>query len=237
MKKLLILALIILSIFLIYYIFNNNKKVYSAVGDFYANGINSDNNYRYGYPDYMKDIYKEKDELKYFDKSYINDNYSITKMLQDIKYNDFKIENGKTISLKKTLREADILTITIGFNDLLDKLEINDIKNLEYTNQSIINNKLSEVKNDLNKLILEIKKYSKKDIILVGYCFKDKKNYPNINYISQELDNIYQEVATKNKIINISSIKKLNTYNTNDNIYPNYKMYKDLANKIIKELA
>ena len=235
MKKLLILAIIILSVFLIYFFFNTNQKVYSAVGDFYAAGLNSDNSYEYGYPDYIKDIYKENNVLKYYDNNYTKDSYSIEKMRLDIKNNDFKVEKGTTISVKKVLREADILTITIGMNDLLEYLNLRKIDDLEYLNKLDIDKGLIDIEQDLNKLILEIRKYAKRDIILVGYYFPNKKNYPNIYYVSKQFDNIYNKISKKYKIEYISSNYLLKNQKSNE-IYPSYKMYKFLATSISKVL-
>lgn len=235
MKKLLILILIILSVILIYYIFKNDKKTYTAVGDFYANGMNSYNDYRYGYVKYLRDILEEKDKLKAFSDAYIKNNYSIEKMLNDIKNNDFKTTNGVTTSVKQVLREADILTITIGINDLLDRTNIKDIKELEYVPKKDLDKELTTIKKDLNRLILEIKKYSKKDIILVGYYFPNKIDYPNSYYISKKFDAIYKHIANKNDLKFISSNNTLKYENINE-IYPNYKMYKELAKQISKNL-
>ena len=234
MKKLIILILVILSIFLIYYCFNTNKKTYIAIGDFFANGINPDNEYRYGYPEYLRDIYSKKDKLKYFDKNYAKDNYSIEKMLQDIKNNDFKVENGQTISVKKVLREADIVTITLGINDLLERTNKNNIKELEYIDKTILDKNIKEISDDLNKLIKEIKKYSKKDIVLVGYYFPNKQDYNNLNYISKKLDKLYKKTATKYKVKYLLPNEVLNQ--NNEHIYPNYKMYKTIGNRLFKML-
>ena len=66
--------------------------------------------------------------------------------------------------MKQALRDANILTISIGLNDLIYRksIQTNNIGNKE---DIIIQN----IMIDLDELITEIKKYYKYEIYIIGY--------------------------------------------------------------------
>ena len=105
LKGILTIIFIIFITISIYYVFDPKQKTYIAMGDFYALGINSNNSYEYGYPDYIRDNLNSERKLKYFDKTYTKEKYTIKEMIKDIENNDFIISNGNTISIKRLLRE------------------------------------------------------------------------------------------------------------------------------------
>ncbi|MGN0973633.1 MAG: hypothetical protein ACI4OT_02695 [Bacilli bacterium] len=235
-KGLLTIIFIIFITIAIYYVFDPKQKTYIAMGDYYALGINSNNSYEYGYPDYIRDNLNSERKLKYFDKTYTKEKYTAKEMIKDIENNDFIISNGNTISIKRLLREADLLTITIGINDLNDYLNINNINQLQYLNQEEIDIALTKTKKDIENLIKEIEKYSKNKIVFVGYYFHNYKEYDKIYYTITNLNYIYQDLSNK---YNIEYFKTTNLFNDkeidNSSLYPNYKTYKQIADKITKK--
>ena len=70
LKGILTIIFIIFITIAIYYVFDPKQKTYIAMGDFYALGINSNNSYEYGYPDYIRDNFTNERKLKYFDKTF-----------------------------------------------------------------------------------------------------------------------------------------------------------------------
>ena len=173
--KLLTLLLFIIPIYLIYNSIDR-KIIYTTLGD---------HSYLYNYYDFISDRLRDKDKLKYLN-NYNNEDY----MINDI-YNDIKHKN----SLKKDLRESNLLTISIGKNDLI---YLSNKYNLFITKKYI--------KKDLIKLINEIRKYYKKNIYILG--------------MGNNIDNIYREVSSNyNKVYYIENNNdSINKYLNNSKV-------------------
>lgn len=175
MKKILITLLITLFIFLIY-IQNKDQKIYYLVlGDTYNKEIEN----------IIKNKLKKQTKLEIYNKDYTTKVKRINEQIEEIKTNKHKL-NNKTI--QNALIKADLITISIGLNDIKEKKEENQY---EYIDKS------SE---ELDILIKEIKKYSKEKIIVIGYS--DKKNVSKS--VLSYLDRKYKEICIEN---NVSYIK------------------------------
>ena len=222
----------VLIIFAIYYVFNPNQKTYIVIGDFYAEG-KTDKDYNYGYKDYLSKRLTQEHKLKDYDDTYVKNKYTIKKLKEDIKNNDYIIHNKTVISIKRNLREADILTISLGLNDMLDKLDIDDIEELETVEDKQVSKALQEIEIEYKELIKEIKKYTKKQIIIVPYSFPKNIYYPQTYKRINNLNKVLEKIS---KSQNVSYIKPIITKETNTNIYPTYKIYKLIALKIYQIL-
>ena len=120
MKKLLKLLLLLLLNISVYFIYNSTKNsVYTitSLGDGVSLGINSYAIDDYSYADYYKDFkLKEKEKVKIID-SYSKKEMSITSLTEKIKTDN---------KLKEDLNSSNILFLTIGYNDLLYKIELEE---------------------------------------------------------------------------------------------------------------
>lgn len=195
--KLLVLSLIIMLVYGIYYTFRSNKINYISLGDF----ISLDNSY----PKYLKEYLEDNKKLGYY-KNYSNSNNAISNLIDDIKYKN---------EIKRDLRESNIVTLSIGINDIFN----NDKSN--------INNKIKNLILKLDICLKEIKKYAKNKIILVGFYNIDNKA---INSIDEErifayIDDQYNEISRK---YDITYIPIYEQYKKDNN--PKY-----IFNKIICE--
>ena len=110
--KLISLIFLSTSIYYIYNYTNNSKYVITNLGD--AVSINN-NSYIINYKKY-----KEKTNRKVItNNDYANKRQNISQLLLLIK---------NTSKIKKIISESDIIIITLGYNDLLYELSINDMK-------------------------------------------------------------------------------------------------------------
>lgn len=232
-KKHLKLIVFVVTCILIYIIYANNSNIkninYISLGDGYAKGINSYGENSYGYSDYLKDYYNENKRLNNY-YNYSEDDNKIKDLYNEIIVN--RQDNNE--SIKCSLREANILTISIGLNDLIYKKSIQD--NINNRKDKIIENIII----DLDQLIIEIKKYYKKDIYLIGYY----NFYPQNSVERKLLDKLnykYKGYSKKNNIIyvdNSNMNNKLNLYIDNPNsYYPNVEGYKKIFNNIKSNLV
>ena len=217
LKKLLILIIFIIPTIYIIYIFNNKNNInYTALGDGYAQGINSYGIEDYGYSDYLKDHFIEINKLKNYNKNFTNKNMTINSLYNDIISN----KHINNTNIRQLLRNTDILTLSIGINDLLFKQSIEELNNINF----------KEIKSQYNLLITEIKKYYYNDIYIIGY-------YPNIKVNRKNIDKLNQILKSNRKVIYIDTTfitKNNNKYLSNyKNIYPNTLGYKEISNKLI----
>ena len=162
MKKIILLSVTILLIFFIYNSFNNKKINYVFIGD---NGV---------FNNYLSDYFKENESCKEFNNLFHNK--SITGLTKDIKENKTIRVNDNDYFIKKVLRESDVLVISVGIFDLLnnyDKFDIN--KNYIYFNKMY---------NEIEKLLSEVKKYTRGKIIFLGY-------YNPTNYYDSKIDELF----------------------------------------------
>lgn len=140
MKKIIITIAITLTVLYIYQIFKDDKIYYVNIGD----NLLTDKSYA----DF---IVKEFDvELEEYNSSFTNQKYQTTDLINAFEDN-LKIDN-KTI--KNLVIKADIVTISVGNNDI-------DRKNLtkEY---------IDEVISDIDILLKLVKKWCKEKVVLIG---------------------------------------------------------------------
>ena len=96
------------------------------------------------------------------------------------------IKNNPTI--KKELLEANSLILNLGYNDYIIKSSLKE-------HQILNNNILEEIQLDLKNLLIEIEKYYKKPILIIGYSSQEASS---INSILQEQGDLF--IHPKNKI-------------------------------------
>ena len=229
--KFIILLLVIFLIYIIFITNNSNNLNYTALGDAYALGVDSYERVDYGYSDYLKDYLSKKQKLNFYTKSYCEKDMSIEKLLYAIITNKKMTYKNKKMNLKEILRESDMLTLTIGINDLFYKVSITPNLTTEK-----INFILNEIDTSLTTLLEEIQKYYPGKIIFIGYYETSAYN-KYINYSIKKLNNI---ISKKPQITFISTE---NLFKQNKNLtsnpklpYPNVKGYKEIANLIEKEI-
>ncbi len=228
-RKYIILFAIVLSVFWIYRVFASEEINYIALGDSVAEGRNPYGEIGYGYSDYLKDKLEEKKKLNYYQK-YAKSGYQTADMINKIKEDN---------QLKKDLRESDLVTISIGANDFLDKikpanLSVNTIRDFKGTVKAIFP--------DIEECIKEVRKYAKNDLVIVGYYnpipFLFNTSQKELDELFAFIDDEYQKIAKEYEAIYISNyqlFKENKDFLPNPlDIHPNIKGYQKMAEKIIE---
>lgn len=238
LKKILILFIIFMIVFYIY-ILNTNKKIYYvSLGDSLAAGQNPYGQLGYGYSDYVANYLKENNFLEFYTKDFAKSGYRTTDLINGINDNKKILINNKQEGIKTILRNSELVTISIGANDLLYKLEISNGE-INIDNLNEVYSYIDEMIKDLDELIQLIKKYCKKNIILIGYY-----NPITSSETSRKLEPIFEYLKEKDKeIAEKYSLIYLDTYeifkenpeylpNPKD-IHPSDKGYEVIATQII----
>lgn len=244
MKKIIIPLLI--TIFIVYGIYNfysEDKINYVALGDSLAQGENPYGEIGYGYADNIKEYLSAKNKLKIYTKGYAKSGDTTEDLLNKIKINQKTEIDGETIGIKRALRESDLVTISIGANDLLKDIDLKDLSSINAINYVEIENKIDKITKDVENVIKEVKKYAKKDILLIGYynpINKNIKQADKMDELIERVDKLYTDICAKENIVYIKISDK---FKQNDNflpnpfnIHPNYEGYEAISAKIITYL-
>ena len=214
MKKIIFTILVVLITFLIYFFNRSEKTYYLALGDYLSYGINNFNNVNNSYSDNLKEHYKENLD------NYVNystyDDYRVMDLINDINYNKSIIYDDKEYKLQNLLIKANIITISIGMNDLIYKSKI-EYNLYEYTDELI---------NDIESLLILIRKYNKDEIYFLSF-YNVINNQSLVQYANKRLEII----CSKNKI-KFVDISLLNNYIIKGT-YPNNDGYTYITNQIL----
>lgn len=229
MKKILILGIVVLSIFIIYLTTIDKKVYYLSLGDQISLGMTQEGYYEKSYTEYIKEYLERNNKLEIHINDYQTQGYRITDIINDIKNNKEIEESNKTI--KNSLIKADLITISIGNNDIISKIdEQKKLTKIDYKN---IYNNINTIINDLDNLLKLIREYSKEDIILTGiYIYTNNEKLKEIiNYANEK----FKETSNKYNIIYIDmyeNIKNEEQYR----IYPTKEEYETIGKQIIYEI-
>ncbi len=228
--KLIIFILVCLITFLIYKNNNKNDINYLALGDELALGVNSYNIIDYSYADHVKDYLKSTNHLNKYIKTYSEKNLTIEKLYYYILLNKEKTINNKKVNLKEALRQADVVTLTIGINDLKYKLSLVD----NSTNFNI-DKLLQEITHSYDLLFTELQKYYQGKIYFIGYYPSNAHSY----LLNHLLKRVNETLKANSKIIYIDTTTLFDNNHLEDNpanYYPNSLGYQKISELIIKEL-
>lgn len=226
MKKVLSLIIVALAVFLIYLGFRDEDTYYLSMGDYLANGVNPYGIKDYGYSDYVKDYLDEKDKLEVF-VNYSGNNKRIIDYINDIERN-IKIDvNGTNKTIQNALIKADLVTVSIGMNDLFN--------NVEFSSDFGFNdlyNKFDELIYDYEDLFKLLREYCKEKIILIGlYNTTDNELDEFFEYANNRIVNLTQKYNID--YVDIYDDFKNDKYFVNNKIYPNKIGHEVIFEKIV----
>lgn len=231
MLKKLLLCLMLILIFLIGINVKDNNITYISIGDGLSKGMNYNNFESIGYSDYLYNYFKKDNNVKLYTKDFSNENNRITDLIDDINNNISTTIDNKKIYIQNAVKNADILTISIGMNEILYKYS-------NHENNGYMYSYIDECISDMDKLLKIITKLNKNNIFLLGF-------YNPTDDL--ELDDFIK--YTNNKISILCNKYKINYIDTYDifnnnkhmiysknNYYPNQDGYKLIANAVKSKL-
>lgn len=228
MKKIISILILFLSCYFIYNLTIDNELFYLSIGDGIAKGITDEGNVsEYNYTDSIKNYLTSKNKLKGFNNSFVDKDYRITDLLRIIKYKEEIVVNNDHISINELLKKADIVTISLGMNELYYKILV-DNNNI----YSYIDGMLS----DMELLLKEVDRYNHKKVIVLGYYNTTNNNKDIFNYVNYKLKNIVNkrgfEFVDVDKIINNNT----NYFTNNTNFYLNNGGYQKISQIIVEKI-
>ncbi len=211
MKKILIIGIIILSIFIIYLTTLDKKVYYLVLGDEISLGLTPNNHYEKNYSEYIKEYLEQKKILEKYVNEYVTQNYRITDIINNIKTNK-ELEDTKQ-TLKNALIKADLVTMSIGTNDIMSKIETtNKMNKIDYKK---LKDNIESIKNDYEQLLKQLREYCKEDIIVIGIYINT-----NNEYIYEMIKNLNQQFKNISKNYNIEYIDLYELLTSEEYVYP-----------------
>lgn len=233
-KKLFVFFLSFILIFIVYKAFENDKIYYLSLGDNFAVGATPFDTINKSYSDYFKEYLSNKHILKEYNNVFSELNYRTTDIIKDIRLNKEKKLNNKKISINESIAKSNIITISIGFNDLFYKTKYNK---KEFKFDKNMRNYIDELFDDINELINLIRKINDAPIYFIGYYnphnIDDGITDKMIDYIEQKFKNTNQIKVYYVDIkegFNEESYYLPNAYNP----VPSLEGYNYISNELIK---
>ncbi len=168
LKKIFVVAVLFLIVFLIYLATMDKKVYYLALGDSIS----------LKYPKQIANYLEEKNLLEQYHNEFVIDDMRITDLIRDIKDNKKVVINKKDQTIKNSLIKADLVTLSIGNEELFYKMKTEKPDNLF--------NYIDDMMIDMENLFVVLKEYCKEDIFILGY----------VNPFSNDMDR-YIEYANK----------------------------------------
>ena len=201
---------------------NNNNLNYVTLGDSLSKGVTPYFANGYGYSNYIVDYLKKNNKLNSYNDDFTSVDYRITDLINLININ--YETNNQTIN--QAIHSADIITISVGMQELYYKINTNDTNIYTYIDKML---------EDTEELFTLIRKNNNKKIYMLGYYNTKNTNQDLFNYANIKL----KEICQKNKITYIdtqSIFYKNTTYFENPNSFnPNLQGYYKIYEKIIEK--
>jgi len=222
----------------------NTQVEYLAIGDSLAAGINDQGQLGRGYADFFAEALHKNGDLKSYNKGFSYPGYKTTDILKDFKENPSKqIVNlngfqDEQITIKKAIEEADILTISIGANDVLSYLKLDPSTNQFQFSYSEIMAGIQAMATNYDAILKNIRTINPDiEIFAMGYYnpFPHLVEYETqLSLLVRMLDNTVRSVVTANNghyvevAGEIAKDNKSNLPNPN-NIHPSEQGYQVVA--------
>ena len=240
LKKVIFMIILCIIVYAIYNIYHDNKINYLSIGDSLSAGINAYGDKNYGYSDYIANYLKQNNKLKSYSNDFAVAGYRISDVKHQLETNQIITSKNKSLSFKKCLRDAQLVTISIGGNDLLSELSLSTV-DIDILNEKEVMDAIDHMLESLDNLLKELRKYAKRDIFLIGYYNPLHGTTLPVNRLFSYLNNKTGKICQKYDITYIDTyniIKNNKNYLPNPtNIHPSIEGYEAIAKEIIKKLS
>lgn len=214
---------------------------YLALGDSIAEGYLFNGAIGNSYADYLASDCLPKN-------TNLNKHFAITgatsnDLLEDLQENEPYIENEETYFIEDAIKNADLITLTIGANDLLDIVEFDmDNYSMSYNIGEVFQT-LLKLHNNLDLILTNIRALNDTvPIYVTSYYFPFSKatgeQVDEIQPYMQKLFELIKLVTISNEAhyVDISYVVKGHHLPNAYDIHPNEEGYKAIANAICEQI-
>lgn len=229
LKKILIVLLVVLIVFLIYLTTLDKKVYYLAIGDYLTTGVNQE----YAWNQDLVQELKDRHKFEIYIHEFSDMNMRTTDLLYQIKNNEKRKINGKEKSIKNALIKADLVTLSVGMNDFLYKMNM-DIDEIDMEE---LYDYVDEMMLDTEEVLKLVREYCKEDILITNYYVprnieSDKAN-KMIYYANKKLGELVKVYDIK--LIDLSDFSKNKDLFNEDTAYLSSMGNQELS-QLMKEM-
>jgi len=221
MKKVILILILFLSCYFIYNKTIDKKIYYLTIGDSLSKGITEYGSLTYGYSEYIKDYLEQNNLLKGYNKTFTESEYRIIDIIKKLEYNEKK----ESQSLNYLVKKANMITISLGMNELYYKLN-KDKQNIYTYIDDMINN--------YDKILSYINSFHHKKVYVLSYYNTLKTDNDIFDYANYKLN----ELCNKYNFVFVDLSKTFNNnpyyFNNKTSCIPNSEGYKKISQKIIE---
>lgn len=216
MKKVIFVIVLFLSCYVVYNVTEDNRVNYMAIGD----GI------VFGYKDLISDYLMDSKRLDNFNDSFVNCDYRITDLINKIKYNDYVVLDNERVYINQVLKEADIITLSIGNNELYYKISLNNEGIYEYIENMLY---------DMDILFKEINRYNHRLVFVTGVYNYFGGNSDLIDYVNLKIERMAIEEGFV--FIDIDFLNnRYDFFDETKGIWPNMSGYNKIFQIILEKM-
>lgn len=222
-KKLLLLLFISAIVTMLIYALNRNEKIYYlSLGDGVAEGMTAFHVEGYSYSDYIKDELQSRKCLDKFIKGFNEKDQRVKDLSLYIEKNTEITVGKETIPIQQAINKADIITLSIGSDEL-------------YTKEKITEKDIKNFASNLEVLYKKIKKYAQNKVIVLGL-------YYVMDVSTMVTDKINLEIEELCKRYGFTYIDTRPIINQEDYFadlkshYITYRGHKEISKKILEEI-
>lgn len=224
----------------IFFITRDKKVYYLSLGDSLAAGQTPNNTIGKSYSDYVSEYLSDKGVLEFYTKKFAKSGYRSIDLLNDLKENKKIKVNGKEITIKHALIKADVVTLSIGSNDLFYKLNLANSFDLNKFDD--IYTYVDESISDIDKLLYELRKSCKEEIMVFGF-YNPFTNFSSslANTVEPVIIYANEKMKALIKKYDMTYIDIHDTFLANDNylpskleIHPTIEGYRAMSEKAIE---
>lgn len=192
---------------------------YLALGDSLAFGINSEDKPGLGYADFIAQTLDASGLLKSYNKGFATPGYTTTSMLNDLQTNVEKPiigsnHNTPTATLHKSIASADLITISVGANDMFQYFKLNKETGEVTYDEAALKNEIVKVGQNYHAILKGIYQLNPKaQIYIMGYYNSfpsvDPALQPMINQLVTGLNTAIQQGATGTPAIFVPTAEQI----------------------------
>lgn len=224
---------------------------YLALGDSLAAGVNENSEIGLGYADLIAKSYMDEQEGIQFNKGFSYPGYTTVNVLNDIVENvtkpiyDLNGQSEKTASIKQAIQEADLITLSVGANDILKYVTRSETGSITFDAAGVLKG-VQEVSSNYDKIFKTIYSINPNvDIIVMGLynpfpAIQDPVIQTQLNMLVTTINNSIKNIVETNKGI-FSEVAQLiaadsKAYLPNPaNIHLSEAGYKVVADKMMND--
>ncbi|MER1999852.1 MAG: S-layer homology domain-containing protein [Lysinibacillus sp.] len=182
---------------------NNEPAHYLALGDSLAAGVNENNQIVKGYTGELAEWLEKDGLLASYNRSFAIPGYKTNDILEDLEKNVERRATGtlENVKILDAIKQADVITLTIGANDVLSGVKFNPDGTITF-NEEEIAGLIKKATQNIDEILKTIKEVNPTADVFVMGLYNPKPQLlhdkPLLDYFVNQVDLAIQKVTVNN---------------------------------------